>query len=112
AIFGSLLLTHYHHDFGNAVPRNIPQEAVAPFSNPLFLSQMRPQLEATFSRFTDGPQVLEKLYANVGPALLGGIRWIFLISAILMVALFGLNLLIKDVPLRHGPVTNAEPPAH
>jgi EmrB/QacA subfamily drug resistance transporter len=112
AIFGSLLLTHYHHDFAASVPRNIPQEALMPFSNPLLLAQMRPQLEATFSRFNNGPQVLEKLYASVGPSLLGGIRWIFVISTVLMVALFVMNLLIKDVPLRHGPVTSSEPAAH
>jgi hypothetical protein len=70
---------------------------------------MRPQLQTTFGRFTNGPQVLEKLYASVGPALLGGIRWIFLISAVLMIVVFAMNLLIKDVPLRHGPVTSPEP---
>jgi len=112
AIFGSLLLTHYHHDFASAVPRGIPQEAVTAFANPLLLSQMRPQLETTFSRFDDGPHVLNSLYASVGPALLGGIQWIFLISAVLMVALFILNLLIKDVPLRHGPVASSEPATH
>ena len=111
AVFGSLLLTHYHHDFANAVPRGIPQEAVTAFSNPLLLAQMRPQLEATFSRFDDGPHVLNVLYASVGPALLGGIQWIFLISAVLMIGLFILNLLIKDVPLRHGPVASSEPTA-
>jgi MFS family permease len=111
AVFGSLLLTRYHHDFANAVPHDIPQEAVAAFSNPLLLSQMRPQLEATFSRLNNGPHVLETLYASVAPALLGGIQWIFLISAVLMVALFGLNLMMKDVPLRHGPVTSSEPSA-
>src|SRR5437016_4202159 len=109
AIFGSLLLTHYHHDFASAVPRDIPQDAVTAFANPLLLSQMRPQLETTFSRFDDGPHVLNSLYASVGPALLGGIQSIFLISAGLMVGLLTLNLLIKDVPLRHGPVTGSEP---
>jgi EmrB/QacA subfamily drug resistance transporter len=112
AVFGSLLLTHYHHDFASAVPRGIPQDAVMAFSNPLLLSQMRPQLEATFSRFDDGTHVLNSLYASVGPALLGGIQWIFIISAVLMVALFILNLLIKDVPLRHGPVASSEPAGH
>ena len=112
AIFGSLLLTHYHHDFASSVPRGIPQEAVTAFANPLLLSQMRPQLETTFSRFDDGPHVLNSLYASVGPALLGGIQWIFIISAVLMVALFILNLLIKDVPLRHGPVASSEPAGH
>ena len=112
AIFGSLLLTHYHHDFASSVPRGIPQEAVTAFANPLLLSQMRPQLETTFSRFDDGPHVLNSLYASVGPALLGGIQWIFIISAVLMVALFILNLMIKDVPLRHGPVASSEPAGH
>jgi EmrB/QacA subfamily drug resistance transporter len=112
AIFGSLLLTNYHHDFAKAVPRGVPQEATIAFSNPLLLSQMRPQLEATFSRFDNGPHLLETLYASVGTALLGGIQWIFLISAVLMVGLSILNLLIKDVPLRHGPPPASEPPAH
>src|SRR5215813_1237344 len=112
AVFGSLLLTHYHHDFANAVPKGVPQDAVTAFSNPLLLSQMRPQLQATFGQFKNGPQLLETLYASVGPALMGGIRAIFLISAILMVALLAMNLLIKDVPLRHGPVTSSEPAAH
>jgi EmrB/QacA subfamily drug resistance transporter len=112
AIFGSFLLTHYHHDFVGTVPRGIPQEAMAAFSNPLLLSQMRPQLETIFSRYEDGPRILQNLYKNVGIALLGGIQKIFLISAILMVGLLILNGLIKDVPLRHGPVSGSEPPAH
>src|SRR5262245_35354232 len=112
AVFGSLLLTHYHHDLQNAVPRDIPQEALSAFSNPLLLPQMRPQLETTFSKLTDGPHMLETLYASVPLSLLGGIQWIFRISAVLMVALFLLNLMMKDVPLRHGPVSSSEPPAH
>jgi hypothetical protein len=109
AIFGSLLLTSYHHDFASAVPKGIPQEAMAAFSNPLLLPQLRPQLEEAFSHYENGPHVLETLYSKVGTALAGGIEWIFMISAGLMVGLFVLNLLIKDVPLRHGPV--APPPA-
>jgi len=112
AVFGSLLLTHYHHDLLNAVPRDIPQEALSAISNPLLLPQMRPQLEATFSRLNNGPHMLETLYASVPLSLLGGIQWIFRISAVLMVALFLLNLMMKDVPLRHGPVSSSEPPAH
>jgi EmrB/QacA subfamily drug resistance transporter len=103
AIFGSLLLTNYHHDFPNTAPRGIPQEAMSAFANPLLLPELKPQLQATFSHFENGPQALETLYSSVGKALLGGIQWIFFISAILMVALLGLNFLIKDVPLRHGP---------
>jgi MFS family permease len=109
AIFGSLLLTNYHRDLSpGSLPQGIPQEAMAAFSNPLLLPEMRPQLEAAFSRYENGSHVLQRLYANVGTALLGGIEWIFTISAVLTVGLFVLNLLIKDVPLRHGPAPPAE----
>jgi len=102
AIFGNILLTHYHHDFARIVPANIPKDAVAAFSNPLLLPQLHSQMEAIFSQYENGPQLLATMYANVGTALLGGIQWIFLISAVLMVLLFILNLMIKDVPLHHG----------
>jgi predicted MFS family arabinose efflux permease len=105
AAFGSILLTKYRHDILGTLPSNLPQNAAAAFSNPLLLPQLRPQLEAAFAHYDHGPAVLAGLYANVGKALLGGIQWIFLISAILMGALFILNALIKSVPLRHGPVT-------
>jgi MFS family permease len=112
AIFGSLLLTRYHHDFADVVPPNIPQEAMAAFSNPILLPQLRPQLESMFSRLDNGPRVLASLFATERTALLGGIQWIFLISAILAGALLILNLLIKNVPLRHGPVSSSETVAH
>jgi MFS family permease len=108
AIFGSILLTHYHHDFAKVVPPNIPKEAIAAFSNPLLLPQLHSQLETAFSHYEDGPHLLSMMYANVGSALLGGIQWIFLISAILMVLLFILNMMIKAVPLRHGPHPSSE----
>ncbi len=103
AIFGSLLLTHYQRDFERAMPPNIPAAAKTAFSNPLLLPQMHAQLERTFGGLADGPRVLATLYGNVGAALLGGIQWIFRISAVLMVGLFVLNSLIKGVPLQHGP---------
>jgi EmrB/QacA subfamily drug resistance transporter len=113
AIFGSLLLTNYHHDFAKAaLPHDMPQEAVMAFANPVLLPQLRPQLETIFSRYDNGAHLLDTLYASVGTALLGGIRWIFIISAVLMAALSILNLLLKDVPLRHGPPPSSEPPAH
>jgi len=112
AIFGSLLLTNYHHDFSGTIPLGIPQEAMVAFSNPVLLPQMRPQLENTFRAFDNGPHVLESLYAKVGAALLHGIRWIFIISAMLMVGLSILNLLLKDVQLRHGPPAASESAVH
>jgi MFS family permease len=110
AIFGSILLTNYHHDLAKLVPPNMPHDAMAAFANPLLLPQLHSQLEAAFSHYENGSKLLSIMYANVGTALLGGIRWIFFISAILMVLLFVLNVMIKDVPLRHGPHPSSEPP--
>jgi MFS family permease len=109
AVFGSLLLTNYHHDFAQAAPEGIPQQAMSAFSNPLLLPQLRPQLDATFARYQNGPYILQTLYANVGTALLRGLQAIFLISAILMGAVLVMNLLLKDTPLRHGPPPAPEP---
>ncbi|HEX4999149.1 MAG TPA: MDR family MFS transporter [Terriglobia bacterium] len=109
ALFGSLLLTNYHHAFDAAAPHGVPREAMTAFSNPLLLPQMRPSLEQTFSHYENGPALLQDLYGRTGVALLGGIREIFLISAILMVALLVLNAFVKDVPLRHGPVQSSDP---
>jgi MFS family permease len=112
AIFGSLLLTNYHHDFKGALPPGMPQEAIMAFSNPVLLPQLRPELEKTFRGYDNGRYLLDSLYAKVGAALLGGIQWIFIISAILMAGLSILNLLLKDVQLRHGPPTGSESAVH
>jgi predicted MFS family arabinose efflux permease len=108
AVFGSLLLRNYHQDFAKGVPAGIPREALAPFSNPLLLGQMRPQLESTFSRLENGSSMLQTLFANVRTSLLHGIQLVFLSSAIVMTVAIVLNLLLKNVPLRHGRVP--EPP--
>jgi MFS family permease len=110
AIFGSLLLTNYHHDFEGSLPTGMPAEALSAFSNPLLLPQMRPQLEVIFSRYENGAYMLQGLFANVRTALLGGIRLIFTTSAVLMLCMIVLNALLKDVPLRHGP--SSELPTH
>jgi len=108
AIFGSLLLRNYHQDFAKGVPAGIPPEALAPFSNPLLLEQMRPQLIATFSHVENGTALLQGLFANVRIALLHGIQLVFLSSAIVMMAAIVLNVLLKNVPLKHSHAP--EPP--
>src|SRR5437870_5379377 len=46
AIFGSLLLTNYHHNFSKTgLPPNMPPQAVMAFENPVLLPQLRPELE-------------------------------------------------------------------
>jgi EmrB/QacA subfamily drug resistance transporter len=113
AIFGSLLLTNYHHNFSKAaLPHDMPQQAVIAFENPVLLPQLRPELETVFSRYENGAHLLDSLYSNVGTALLGGIRWVFVISAGLMVVLSIMNLLLKDAPLRHGPPSASDSVGH
>ena len=83
----------------------------------LMLSMLLAALDQTIVG-TAEPRIIASLsgfdrYPWVSTAyLLGGIQWIFLISAVLMVALSAMNLLLKDVPLRHGPAPSSEPPAH
>lgn len=111
AIFGSLLLTNYHHDFARGVPPGTPAEALIPFSNPVRLAQVRPQLDAMFSRYAGGADLLRTLLENVRAALVHGIKLIFISSAIVMTAAIILNLMLRNVPLRHGraPSTPPEP---
>ena len=79
------------------------------FSNPLLLPEMRPQLEAVFSQYETGASCAGHTVRARGYGITSVIESIFLISAVLMVGLFLLNLLIKDVPLRHGPPPSPEP---
>ncbi len=110
AVFGSVLLTNYHRDFARGVPAGVPASALGPFSNPLMLAQARPQLEATFARFSDGARILEKLFASVRIALLHGLQLIFIASAVIMCAAVVLNILLKDVKLRRSHAPEPEVP--
>ncbi|MBV9744498.1 MAG: MFS transporter [Acidobacteriia bacterium] len=110
AVFGSVLLTNYHRDFAKGIPAGIPARDLAAFSNPLLLAQLRPQLEATFARYADGPTILRNLFANVRTALLHGLQLIFLVSAVIMCAAVVLNILLKDVKLRRSHAPEPEVP--
>ena len=100
AIFGSILLTNYHNDIANSAPAGTPKALLQPFSNPLMLVQIRDQLEAQFSRYAGGVDLLHTLMANVRTALIHGLHRIFFTSAFIMAAAVLLNLLLKNVPLR------------
>ena len=100
AVFGSVLLTNYHHDFAKSVPAGIPERALGAFSNPLLLAQLRPQLEAAFAPYPGGPTILQMLFANVRIALMHGLQLIFISSAVIMCAGVFLNIFLKDVKLR------------
>jgi EmrB/QacA subfamily drug resistance transporter len=108
AFFGSLLLTNYHRDFAQGAPPGTPAEALPLFSNPVRLPQIRPQLEAMFRQYPGGLDLLQALLANVRSALAHGIQLIFFSSAIVMTAAIVLNLMLRNVPLKHGQRT--EPP--
>jgi len=95
AIFGSVLLTHYHRDFAASLPPGTPASALQLFSNPLMLAQMRPRLEAQFDH-----NLLEQLFANVRGSLVHGLQMIFFSSAVIMTAAIGLHLALRNVPLR------------
>ncbi len=113
AVFGSILLTNFHREFNAAVPAGTPPAALAPFSNPLMLGAMRPQLEAAFAKYPGGLNLLQSLFANVRAALIHGLNRIFFASAIIMSLSIVLHVLLKDVKLRgHMAAAVDAPPAH
>jgi EmrB/QacA subfamily drug resistance transporter len=105
AIFGSVLLTSYHHDLTAGIPSDTSPAALKLFSNPLLLSHMRPQLDATFGATESGRHVLQMLLGNVRIGLLSGLQRIFFASAVIMTLAVLLHLFLRDVPLRrhHAP---------
>jgi EmrB/QacA subfamily drug resistance transporter len=111
AIFGSILLSNYHHDFAATLPAGTPQAGLRWFSNPLLLQQLRPRLEAEFGRSPGGIELLNRLFANVRVALIHGLNLIFVSSAVIMTAAVVLNLLLKNVPLRRHHAPEPEVPA-
>lgn len=102
AIFGTVLLTNYQRDFAKGVPPEIPARLLKPFSNPLMLAQIRPQLNAMFGQYPGGTAWLSVLMGNVRTSLVHGINLIFVSSAVIMAAAVILNLLLRSIPLRHG----------
>jgi EmrB/QacA subfamily drug resistance transporter len=100
AAFGTLMLTRYHASFEQAMPAHVPPAALPYFSNPLLLVQVRPQMEAAFSRFPGGSALLQKLFDNVRASLASGLHLIFVCSAVIMTLAVVLHLLLRSEPLR------------
>jgi hypothetical protein len=94
------MLTRYHTAFAQAMPAHVPEQALPYFSNPLLLVQVRPQLEAAFSRTPGGLALLQTLFANVRASLESGLHLIFVCSAVIMVLAVLLHLLLRSEPLR------------
>jgi EmrB/QacA subfamily drug resistance transporter len=112
ALFGSVLLTNYHAEFGRRLPPGVPQEGLKFFNNPLLLVQMRPQIETLFSRLPNGLELMHILMENVRESLVHGLHLIFVSSACVMGGAVVLNLLLKNVPLRTHHAPSAEPAVH
>jgi len=113
ALYGSVLLTNYHAEFGRRLPAGVPPEGLTFFNNPLLLIQMRPQMEAFFSRYPNGLALMQTLMVNVRESLVHGLHLIFLSSVCVMAGAAVLNLLLKNVPLRtHHYAPGAEPAVH
>jgi len=100
AVFGSILLTRYHHEFQSSIPPGTPPQALAPFSNPVLLVQIRPQLEMRFGQRPGGIELLHQLFENMRNALVSGMHSIFFMAAILMVIAVIANFFLREVPLR------------
>jgi EmrB/QacA subfamily drug resistance transporter len=100
AAFGSVMLTRYHSDFARTMPAHVPAVALPYFSNPLLLVQVRPQMEAAFSRAPGGSALLQTLFDNVRASLANGLHLIFVCSAAIMVLAVGLHLMLRSEPLR------------
>jgi EmrB/QacA subfamily drug resistance transporter len=110
AAFGSVLLTLYKHEFDAGVPAGTPAAALKPFSNPLLLPMIRPQLEEGFGKYPGGLRLLAKLFENVKFSLAHGIHQIFIAGAVIMCIAIVWNLTLKEIPLR-GHAKEAPAPA-
>jgi MFS family permease len=110
AIFGTILLTNYQRDFAKGVPAGTPSSLLADFLNPLMLAQKREQLDAAFAQSPGGLELLKTLLGNVRGALVSGIHLIFVSSAAIMGVAVVLNLMLRNVRLKHGPPKVDAPP--
>jgi EmrB/QacA subfamily drug resistance transporter len=110
AVFGSIMLMHYHQDLAERIPTDAPSNTLNLLSNPMLLSQMRPQLEEAFTA-QGGVALLESLLQSVGPALERGLHLIFLASAVLMTGAVFLHAAIRGLRLR-GAVAEPEAAMH
>ena len=99
AVFGSVMLMHYHQDLAQRIPADAPANAMALLSNPMLLTQLRPQLEDAFSQH-GGIPLLRTLMARVGPALARGLHLVVLSGAVLMVVAVFLHAAMRNIRLR------------
>ncbi len=110
AIFGTVLLVNYQHDFQHGLPAGMPASLLEQFTNPLMLPQHLPELDRIFGKVPDGMALLKTLMTNVRTGLVHGINLIFVLSTVIMGIAVILNLLLRSIPLRHGDPAPAPHP--
>lgn len=100
AAFGSILLRLYHERFDALVPPGVPPGMLAVFDNPLQIFTSKARIVESFAHLPHGRGLLETLFGAVAQGLLYSLHTIFLLAAVVLAAMFLLNLLIREVPLR------------
>jgi MFS family permease len=110
AIFTSIMLSRFSTHFDANVPPGVPQQALAPFKNPLQLVQILPQLQAQFAQIPGGQQLLLLLLSNVKESLVFAIQGSFLLGAALMVPACLVNFFLQEIPLRKSFTEEAAEP--
>ncbi|HET8632027.1 MAG TPA: MDR family MFS transporter [Thermomicrobiales bacterium] len=108
AIFGSVMLNQYTARFDQLAPAGVPSQVLTVFRNPLQLTQIMPQLEQTFARLPNGPQLLQTLLGHVKDALVYSLSSCFWMGTILVAVAFVVTIFLPEIELRK---TNREHPA-
>jgi len=105
AVFGSIMLTHYHAAFERSVPAQVPPGLLTYFSNPLLLVQMRPQIEATLAQTPGGLAAVQGVFLAVRTSLAASLEEVFFWSAVIMTIAAVIHFALRSEPLRtHAPV--------
>lgn len=118
AVFGSVMLNRYTSHFSQETPAQLRQlvpdqgrlaQILAPFQNPLQLTQVLPELQRQFGTLPGGQSILSSLLGNVRSALVYSLDGVFLTATFLVAIAFIANLFLPEITLRKG--TRSEPAA-
>lgn len=107
AVFGSILLSTFHQDFQQNVPRQTPQHVLAIFNNPLLVVRNREHLQTVLGQQAGGAELMHRLLENVRNGLVHGLHIVFLMVALLMAAGIVVNFCLREAPLRKRAVPAA-----
>lgn len=109
AVFGSVMLNRYTSQFTQATPPQLRQlvpdqarlaQILAPFQNPLQLTQVLPELQRQFAAFPGGQALLGSLLASVRNALVYSLDGVFFTATVLVGIAAIANLFLPEISLR------------